>query len=359
MRRTTAHCSDPDAPWLDPAAQVELLGSRDFRLRALAAATWEIWAAERQVPSVRSNDFRMTSTPKYALRSRKPCEKSAQQIRKWTAWIRPRMHRFFRCRRGALLRRQLFLVLSRLSLGIVGIHGSRLRTDWIWFDSPEPTLRDFEKGKLLMLSARSTARFMGTLTCGALCAPQASASNILFSLDPDASSISIAGTVTLDPGTGPVTLPFGSQDPPANTSVTTARDRSSLTSMTRFPTSLAFVGSSAVAAIGGDWLPRRAAVRLATPAPAPANYATALSLGQLGTAVAAVRELEFDIFSLPLAVAGGSFSSMQGFGIAGGVFDFNVPPASRWWRRRRQRSSVESSQRRRGRQLHCFSRSRR
>ncbi len=182
-----------------------------------------------------------------------------------------------------------------------------------------------------MLSARSTARFMGTLAAVTLlCAPQAWASNVLFSLDPDASSISIAGTVTLDPGTGPVTLPFSSQDPPANTSVTTSYSGSIVLDVDDplAPTSLAFVGSSAVAAISGDWLPEAGGGTIGDAgAPAPANYALALSLGQLGTAVAAVRELEFDIVSLPLAVTGGSFSSMQGFGIAGGVFDFNVPPA--------------------------------
>lgn len=93
------------------------------------------------------------------------------------------------------------------------------------------------------------------------------------------------------------------------------------------PTTIQLLGSSAVAAISGQWLPQAGGGPAAgDPGVAQdANYGLFLNAGALGNAWGAVRNLVFDVTSGVEPVVLGLFASTQTLTITTGQFAVNAP----------------------------------
>ena len=154
-----------------------------------------------------------------------------------------------------------------------------------------------------------------------LISSNAGAVNVPFTLDPTLSTITLTGSVQF----GAIQLPLLPQGPGGNVtsysgSITVDVDNPLA------PSTIQALGSSATAAISGNWVPQADG----GPAPGnpgvaqPANYGVGVSLGA-ASAVGAARNIVFDVTSGTEAVVGGLFASNQTLTFTTGSFAFNTP----------------------------------
>jgi hypothetical protein len=167
---------------------------------------------------------------------------------------------------------------------------------------------------------RTSARVWTTVFVAAATVGNALAVPLPLTLDPSQSSITLNGTFNALP-----LAPQGSGSTTASYSGSITVDVNNLTT----PSSIQILGSSAVAAITGQWLPEAGGGPAAgNPGVAQnANYGLQLAGGALGTAYAAIRNLQFNVTSPSVAVVGGAFPSTQSLNVVSGLFAFNLPPA--------------------------------
>jgi hypothetical protein len=163
-------------------------------------------------------------------------------------------------------------------------------------------------------------RLLTAMMFSALYASDASAVTLSMALDSSRSSITLNGTFN--------SIPLGEQGPGSRTSSYSGPITVDVDNLLA-PTSIQILGSSAAAAITGQWRPEAGGGPAAgNPGAAQdANYGLQLSGGPLGNAFAAVRNLAFNVTSGPQAVAGGAFPSAQALNVSSGLFAFNLPPA--------------------------------
>jgi hypothetical protein len=141
-----------------------------------------------------------------------------------------------------------------------------------------------------------------------------------MALDTSQSAITLGGSFN--------SIPLAEQGPGSTTSTYSGSITVDVDNLLA-PTSIQILGSSAGAAVTGQWRPQAGGGPAAgDPGTGQAaNYGLQLNGGALGNAYAAIRELEFNVTSGPQAVAGGAFASTQMLNVASGLFAFNLPPA--------------------------------
>jgi hypothetical protein len=164
------------------------------------------------------------------------------------------------------------------------------------------------------------ARIWMVAISATLIASDALAVPLSMMLDTNQSSISLSGTFN--------SLPLAPQGPGAATATYSGSISVDVNNLAA-PSSIEFLGSSAVAAITGQWRPEAGGGPAAgNPGVAQdANYGLQLAGGALGTAYAAVRNLQFNVTGGPVAVVAGAFPSTQSLNVVSGLFAFNLPPA--------------------------------
>jgi hypothetical protein len=160
-----------------------------------------------------------------------------------------------------------------------------------------------------------SASFSGSF---ALVCSTALAVPITFQLDPSQSSIALAGFF------GAIPL---SEQAPGSATTTYSGPISVDVDNPLAPTTIQLLGSSAVAAINGQWLPEAGGGPAAgNPGMAQdANYGLFLNAGALGNAWGAVRNLVFDVTSGVEPVVLGQFPSTQTLTVTTGQFAVNAP----------------------------------
>jgi hypothetical protein len=168
--------------------------------------------------------------------------------------------------------------------------------------------------------AGTTARVWMAVFVIAAVAGNALAVSLPMTLDPAQSSITLNGTFNSLP-----LAPQGAGSTTASYSGSITVDVNNLLN----PSSIQLLGSSAVAAVTGPWRPEAGGGPAAgNPGVGQdANYGLQLAGGALGTAYAAIRNLQFNVTSAPAAVVGGAFPSTQSLNVVSGLFAFNLPPA--------------------------------
>ncbi|MEX2170414.1 MAG: PEP-CTERM sorting domain-containing protein [Pirellulales bacterium] len=157
-----------------------------------------------------------------------------------------------------------------------------------------------------------------------LISSNARAAAVNFTIDPALSQITLTGFVQF----GAIQLPLAPQVSGADIgNVTSYSGLITVDVDNPFaPTTIQALGSSATAAISGNWVPQADG----GPAPGnpgvpqPANYGVGVSLGA-ASAVGAARNVVFDVTSGAEAVVGGLFASNQTLTFTTGSFAFNTP----------------------------------
>lgn len=170
------------------------------------------------------------------------------------------------------------------------------------------------------MNDRKQLLILAALGISLLVAGPAQAGELVFNLDPQASSLSLSGVFGA--------FPILSQDAPSDTSLTTTYSGTVTVDVDDLlsPSTIAFIGANAIAANSGDWVPEVGGGTEGVPptTAAPANYGAYVDAGNLAQAWAAFRDVEFTITGGAEALAGGSFASSQSYALTSGSFDFNV-----------------------------------
>lgn len=149
---------------------------------------------------------------------------------------------------------------------------------------------------------------------------RASAEQVVFTIDPMLSSVSLSADFS--------GVPLTEQGPGS----TTTRYSGTITvdvDNKLAPTSIEFLSAAAAAGDSGSWLPARGGGSgPGVPGIAePANYGVQADFGLLGIAYATLRDVVIDITKAPQPVTNGMFDGAQTLTAVAGWFEYNVPLA--------------------------------